>query len=387
MKKCLIILCMLIPQFVLSQDIKLVRTILDTLTSKTMWGRGYTNNGLDKAADYINDQFEAYGLAPMNGTSYRQPFSFPVNTFPNSMKLRINGQPLIPGKEFIVMPESIGCIAVDSLEQKDSSAFISSTNRIVLILKDKLTWGVSSRVGDYTGIEVIKTAVKNPKTIDINIENQLLPDFKAVNIAGLVKGTTLPDSLIVFTAHYDHLGGMGSETYFPGANDNASGVSFLLSMAKYYAANPAPYSMAFICFSAEEAGLIGSKYFTEQPLIDLKKIRFLINLDMVGTGETGITVVNASDFPKEFTLLNDINDRHHYLPKINPRGRAANSDHYFFSEQGVPAFFVYTTGGIRAYHDVFDRPESLPFTEYNDLFNLFLDFNRELTEQASIMAE
>ena len=100
---------------------------------------------------------------------------------------------------------------------------------------------------------------------------------------------------------------------------------------------------------------------------------------MVGTGETGITVVNAPFYPKEFALLNKINDAHHYLTKINPRGKAANSDHYFFSEKGVPAFFIYTNGGIRAYHDIYDQPVTLPFTEYHDLFKLFVDFNRELT--------
>ncbi len=380
MKKCLIILCLIIPHTVLSQDIKLVRTILDTLTSKTMWGRGYTNNGLDKAASYLNTQFEDYGLTPMNGTSFKQEFSFPVNTFPNRMELSINGIPLIPGKEFIVMPESIGLRTSGKLKQLDSTIFYSSANRVVIHLKDKLTWSVSTKQADYTGVEVIGAIVKNPETIDINIENTFLPDFKAVNIAGMVKGTKLPDSFIVFTAHYDHLGGMGNETYFPGANDNASGVSFLLSMAKHYAANPGPYSMVFICFAAEEAGLLGSKYFTEQPLIDLKKIRFLVNLDMVGTGDSGITVVNAEYFPKEFALLNEINDQHKYLLRINPRGKAANSDHYFFSEKGVPAFFIYTTGGIKAYHDVNDLPETLPFNEYNDLFNLFIDFNMKLTE-------
>lgn len=380
MKKCLIILGLIIPHTVLSQDIKLVRTILDTLTSKTMWGRGYTNNGLDKAANYINSQFENYGLTPMNGPSFKQEFSIPVNTFPNRMELSINGIPLIPGKEFIVMPESIGLRSSGKLKQLDSTIFYSSANRVVIHLKDKLTWSVSTKQADYTGVEVIGAIVKNPETIGINIENTFLPDFKAVNIAGMVKGTKLPDSFIVFTAHYDHLGGMGSETYFPGANDNASGVSFLLSMAKHYATNPGPYSMVFICFAAEEAGLLGSKYFTEQPLIDLKKIRFLVNLDMVGTGDSGITVVNADYYPKEFGFLNEINDQNKYLLNINPRGKAANSDHYFFSEKGVPAFFIYTTGGIKAYHDVNDLPQTLPFNEYNDLFNLFIDFNRKLTE-------
>ena len=76
---------------------------------------------------------------------------------------------------------------------------------------------------------------------------------------------------------------MGKDTYFPGANDNASGISLLLNLAHYYAANPRPYSIGFICFAGEEAGLIGSKYFTEHPLVPLKNIRFLINTDLAGT--------------------------------------------------------------------------------------------------------
>lgn len=343
-----------------------------------MWGRGYTNNGLGKAADYISAQFKTYGLSPMGGKTFKQDFSFPVNTFPGSMELKINGKSLIAGKDFIVNPESMGGKASGKLEQKDSSTFVSSTDRVVITLKDKLTWSVSTKPADYTEIQVIKSAITTPETFDVNIENSFIPEFKAENICGLVKGTAHPDSIVVFTAHYDHLGGMGSTTYFPGANDNASGVSFLLSMAKYYAANPAPYTMAFICFAGEEAGLIGSKYFTENPLVDLSKIRFLINIDMVGTGETGITVVNATVYPKEFTLLNQINDANNYLAKIKSRGKAPNSDHYFFSEKGVPAFFIYTTGGIAAYHNIYDLPGTLPFTKYEDLFKLFVDFNSKL---------
>ncbi len=380
MKKHFFILCLIIPATVFSQNLKLDRTILDTLGSKTMWGRGYTNSGLDKAADYISAQFEAYGLAPMDGKTFKQPFSFPVNTFPGPMELKLNGRRLVPGKEFIIMPESAGTSVRCELEQKDSSSFISPENRILLILKDKLTWSVSNQMADYTGIEVMKGLVEKPLSIELTVGNKFIPDYKASNICGMVKGTLHPDSLIVLTAHYDHLGGMGSNTYFPGANDNASGVALLLNLARYYTANPPPYSMAFICFAAEEAGLLGSKYFTEHPLIDLSSIRFLINVDMVGTGETGITVVNATLYPKEFALLNQINDAHQYLVKINSRGKAANSDHYFFSEKGVPAFFTYTTGGTKAYHDVNDRPGSLPLTAYNNLFKLFVDFNSKLME-------
>ena len=180
----------------------------------------------------------------------------------------------------------------------------------------------------------------------------------------------MPDSFIFITAHYDHLGGMGLNTFFPGANDNASGVSLLLNLARYYSMSPQRYSIGFICFAGEEAGLVGSKFYTEYPLRPLDNIRFLLNTDLAGTGEEGITVVNATEFPEAFSLLKGINDEYKLLPAVKERGKAANSDHYYFSEKGVPAFFFYTMGGIKAYHDIFDRPETLPLDRHEELFRL-----------------
>ena len=192
----------------------------------------------------------------------------------------------------------------------------------------------------------------------------------------MVKGITNPDSFIVFSAHYDHLGRMGRGTYFPGANDNASGVSMLLNLAKHYSLeiNKPKYSMVFIAFAGEEAGLAGSKYFIEHPLVDLKKIRFLINLDLVGTGDEGMMVVNATEHKREFEQLKKINEDRQYLTHIGERGKSKNSDHYYFSENGVPAFFFYTMGGIQAYHDIYDKAETLPLTKYKEVFRLIRDF-------------
>lgn len=379
MKRCLLIILLLIGFKGFSQDLKYVRKTLNTLTSEAFWGRGYTRNGMEKAADFIQGEFKSFGLIPMDGKNFKQRFIFSVNTFPGKMDLTINGKKLTPGKDFIVHQASIGASTAANLEQKDSVNFLAASNRILVTLEDKLTWSVSQKVNDYTQIFVKKSALnETPKTINVDIENAFVPDFRASNICGIVKGTAKPDSVILITAHYDHLGGMGKNTYFPGANDNGSGVSFLLSLAKYYAKNPQKYTIAFICFAGEEAGILGSKYFTENPLIPLSNIRFLINVDMVGTGETGATVVNATQYAKEFEALKKINEEGKFLVKINPRGKAANSDHYFFTEKGVPAFFLYTQGGIAAYHDIFDKPETLPFTVYENLFKLFVGFNKTL---------
>ncbi len=352
--------------------------MVDTLTAPHFWGRGYTNNGMAKAADFLAAQFELYGLKPM-GKNFLQTFSFPVNSFPGKMEVEVNGTELVPGKDFLISPESKGLKGKASLQQHDSVVYIDREKMLIVKMEDKLTWSVAQEQADYTVLLLNKGSVKNaPSTVDINVENRFIPQFKAANVCAMVKGTVHPDSFLIITAHYDHLGGMGSETYFPGANDNASGVSLLMNLAQYYARNPQPYSIGFILFAAEEAGLVGSKYFTENPLIDLKKIRFLLNTDLAGTGEEGITVVNASEHPTEFGWMQNISSENKLLAAVNPRGKAANSDHYWFSEKGVPAFFFYTLGGIKAYHDVFDRAETLPLATHENLFQLIKKFNEKL---------
>lgn len=365
-----------------AQDIAFGKKMVDTLTSAYFWGRGYTNDGMKKAADFLSAEFKAYGLQPMEGNNFLQPFSYPVNTFPGKLFVTINDKELVPGKDFIVAAESKGTKASGELEQGDSVQFFNRKERVIVKMEDKLTWTVAPEAADYTMLLVDKKAIKGkPAGFEINVENKFISNFKTANVCAVVKGTAIPDSFIFFTAHYDHLGGMGKDTYFPGANDNASGVSLLLNLAHYYAAHPQKYSIAFICFAGEEAGLIGSKYFTENPLVPLKQIRFLINTDLAGTGEEGIMVVNATEFPKEFEWMKAINTEHQLLADVKARGKAANSDHYFFTEKGVPSFFFYTMGGIKAYHDVFDKAATLPLNEHEDLFTLLIKFNEKLMGQ------
>ena len=377
MKKIAILLLLLLSATCFAQDSLYVRKTVNVLSSPAMWGRGYTKDGMKKAADFLSSEYKKVGLVPM-GKDFKQAFSFPVNTFPGKMLVEINGKVLRPGKDFIISNASPSITQSGALQKIDSTHFIVNPN-LKVELKDKLTWSVATEVSKETTIEVNrKNFTGIPKQIKVEIENQFIENFQAANVCGFVKGTKYPDSILMITAHYDHLGGMGRSTYFPGANDNAAGVATLLSLASYYKANPQPYSIGFICFAAEEAGLIGSRYFVETPLIPLSSIKFLINLDLVGTGESGMTVVNASVYPKAFSLLNKINDEQKLISKINPRGKAANSDHYFFTEKGVPAFFIYTQGGPTAYHDVFDQPETLPLTEYKDLFKLIVNFNKAI---------
>ena len=158
----------------------------------------------------------------------------------------------------------------------------------------------------------------------------------------------------------------------------------ILDLARYYQSLPEKpyYTMLFIWFAGEEAGLLGSKYFAEHPLVPLSKMKFLYNIDMIGSGEDGIKVVNGSELNEEFSRLVKINDDNNYLSKVSPRGSAANSDHYFFYEKGVKSFFTYTLGAYKEYHNINDDYKDLPLIEYDDLFRLFRDFYKSFEPSA-----
>lgn len=355
---------------------------IKNLSSERFQGRGYSQKGVDKAACYIDSCLASYGIKAMKGKKRLQEFSLPINVFDGAMTVRINQKELIPGKDFIVSPESKGVTGTLDFFKKDSVTWICTSGKSVAVRKEsKLTWGQSDKVADYTVI-LLSREVPLPESFsaDIQIDQRFEKSYKTGNVCALIPGKKNTKNTLVFSAHYDHLGNMGKSCYFPGANDNASGTSLLLELAKHYSQNPPDINIGFIFFSGEEDGLKGSEYFVQKPLIQLKSIKFLVNLDLLGTGEEGITVVNATEFKREFEILQKLNEDGKFLPQIKQRGKARNSDHYWFTEKGVPAFFIYTMGGIKAYHDVFDRSETLPLTKFDQVHELLRLFVNEISK-------
>jgi hypothetical protein len=382
MKPIVLLLFFFLATQSFSQDTAYARKVIRKLSSKEFSGRGYVNDGVNKAANYLSKEMKAIGVSKF-GKSYSQFYNFRVNTFPGTMSVALNGKPLTPGKHYLIYPSAKTLKSGFMLVKKDSLTYGAMDGKVEaplqVKLKKKLTYTVESDLSEMTTVEILKDSFPQElKTIDVIFENKLVRDFKCQNLCGYVRGKQFPDSFIVYTAHYDHLGMMGKETFFPGANDNASGVSVLLNLAKYYQLHPAKYSVAFIFFSGEEAGLLGSKYFANNPLFPLSKIKFLTNLDLLGTGDDGIMVVNATVFKEQFEKLNNINQEKNYLKQIKQRGKAANSDHYWFTELGIPSFFIYTMGGISAYHDIYDIEKTLPLTKYTEVCQLLIEFNSKL---------
>ena len=360
-----------------AQDSSYVRKVLKHLCSPECYGRGYLKNGLTHAETYLLNEIKKSGALPLFSEGYTQKFYHGVNTFPSAMRVKLNGVLLEPGRDFIPQPGAMGAKGHALLYKTDSTHFsgLIGTQIIRLAVKKKLTYSVANKVNNACELDMLPlTVLRDTNTVEIKMKNKFVKHFISKNIGCMIKGTGKSDSCLVFTAHYDHLGGLGKSCYFPGANDNASGVSMVLSFLNYYVSHPSKYSCVFVFFAGEEAGLLGSKYFVESGCMDLHKIKFLINLDLLGTGDDGIMVVNGAVHEKIFDKLTGINAQKQLVTQIKKRGKAANSDHYWFSEAGVPCFFVYTMGGISAYHDINDKESTLPLTAYRSVFTLLTNF-------------
>ncbi len=417
-KSFFLLLVIIFTQRVNAQNIAYAKQIIDTLTSANFDGRGVVNDGEKRAAQFIEKEFTRLNLQPIT-QKFIQPFNYPINTFPNLTTVFIDKNKLTPGVDFLVVPKSCKMegsfnliwynkeniptkkqfkklinerffenkfVVIDDLdvEGKETEFELLKSNGvgaagIILLENEKLTHSLSTKLDDYVTLKIMRNSLKKQAKISsIHLDQQFLPNYQSQNVIGKIEGSKYPNSVIVFSAHYDHLGRMGKDVYFPGANDNASGVAMLLNLAEHYSKNKPEKTIVFMAFGAEESGLIGSKFYTENPMFPLKQINFLINLDLMGTGDEGIQVVNGSVYQSHFDKLVEINNTKNYLKDIKIRGKAANSDHYWFSEKGVPAVFIYTLGGIKAYHDIDDKAETLPLTEFEDCFRLITDFVNDL---------
>jgi len=406
-----------------AQDIDYARGVVKKLASAAFKGRGYAMDGAKKASVYIADEFKKDGLSPLNAGSYFQQYQLSANIFPGVVSVKLDEKKLVTAADYLISASSpsikgkFDVVTISrallhteaqllELTARAERSFILLDNRpaqdetstvaelinenvsrlkndetlhfkgLMIFTTDKLTW-TSYTYQSARPVITINKKDFDPqlvRTITVQIDAKLLPDFHPSNVVAMVKGTAVPDSMLVVTAHYDHLGMMGKKVYFPGANDNASGTAFLLSMAKYYGSHPGKYTMVFIAFSGEEIGMLGSQAFVDNPLIDLKKIKFLTNFDMAGTGEEGIRVVNGTVYKDRFNQLVQLNNEYKLLAKVDIRGESCNSDHCRFYQRGVPSFFIYTQGGIKAYHDIYDRAETLPLTAFENYFKLMLKF-------------
>jgi len=216
------------------------------------------------------------------------------------------------------------------------------------------------------------------------------------NVVMLLPGEDpkLKDQYIILGAHFDHLGmggpGSGSRALdtigiHHGADDNASGVAMMLEVAEKFAATKGSHKRSIIClsFSGEEEGLLGSKHFVDDPVIDLSKVNVMINMDMVGrlneTNNLEIGGVGTATGLKELVYANS--DTSVIKLTLSPEGYGP-SDHSSFYGKNIPVLF-YFTGAHMDYHTPTDTWEKINFKGMVEISGLVFKVAEELANENS----
>ncbi|MBN1819768.1 MAG: M28 family peptidase [Prolixibacteraceae bacterium] len=236
---------------------------------------------------------------------------------------------------------------------------------------------------------------------DVSIINDVTK-YPGKNVVGFIEGsdTELKDECIVFMAHYDHLGMDANGDVFNGADDNGSGSVTLLELAKAFNTleKKPKRSIVFLWVTCEELGMLGSHYYTDNPLFPLDKTKVCINLDMVGrVYEKRDDVWKKSpklvkDFNGLYCLMGnetenlvEINDsvfkKVGLIPdKSLPPQFLRSSDHYYFYSNGVP-IINYATGYHADYHKVTDEVSKINFKKMKKVAELCFYVGYEIANQ------
>lgn len=244
-------------------------------------------------------------------------------------------------------------------------------------------------VGDLMGNESFSELLKDPyreKFQGLEFKKKLSLTYKhgsvakaLNNVAGYIAGKDTNDILLI-GAHYDHLGNLGREIYF-GANDNASGTSALLELAKTFgiAAKEGlqpQRTIVFVAFAAEEMGLLGSRDLTSNNDVFMQKVSAMINMDMLGRRDRDSRKIKDYIFVMANDLLSKdwnsiLNNVHLHFPGItpdfsinknnDPEYLLQRSDQYSFLKKGIPSLFFHD-GAYTDYHSPTDTPDKIDYS-------------------------
>ena len=227
-------------------------------------------------------------------------------------------------------------------------------------------------------------------TVDLNIIQN-----KAANVVGIIKSGNRKyrDEYILLGAHFDHLGFGGKNSgsrnqdtlvIHPGADDNASGVSGLLEIAQKLSSYKSKLkrSVILVCFDAEEKGLLGSKYFTENSPVPLENITTMINLDMIGRmKESTFTVGGVGTSPSFIPMLDSLSKNKNFKLKTTIPGFGP-SDHASFYIKDIPVLFFFT-GLHTDYHTPKDSWENINVRGEKQILNYIYNVIIQLSKNRS----
>lgn len=357
---------------VFSQTIKesinkdFVKQTLFYLASDKLGGRVNFSKGQLEAAEFINSEFSSYHLNTFTGgKDFYMPFQRnPQEDNPQQI-LKWNGHKVDDSyfrffshtlyinpkriDDFIVLRAE--CPLADSLLYYNWN--VAGRDLLLwVILPDGVSFSEATRnmvhpKGVPASDILIVAAKDEPKKIKFPVNNNQLSSI-LYNVVGIIPGRGLPNEAIVFSAHYDHVdrGIWGQrEGVYNGANDDASGTTAVLTLAKYFAAKKDnERTLVFCLFAGEELGLLGSNQFVKY--LKTSAIKAVINIEMIGmtnrTGNNSFVVTGSKHSTLQEILEKNLTEKQFKIAKerSDPARLFERSDNFSFYKKGIPAHSI-----------------------------------------------
>lgn len=427
----IIYLCFFLPLFVLSQksinyldniDSLRIKHHVSVLANDSLEGRNTGDLGQKKAAKYLQEEFRKIGLDSLSEGYFQKFYLLEKNKNGN---VKIGKKKLIFSKDFgflsyfleynttfkvdkildlaelknnnydgienlVIYANEFTDINLDEINKLSSknilfvcktynSQYFTKYNENSLSLPDKK----NQKVYLFLNESSLKGKIKKGDEITISINKGNKELKQTENVIGFLPGSDslLKNEFIVISAHYDHLGIIKNQVY-NGADDNASGTAALLELARVFkelsiSNLQAKRSILFICFTGEEHGLLGSEFYSKNPLIPLKETVADFNIDMIGRknellekDKFSVYAIGSDKISLDFHKIHESCVKQHGKLNIDykyndPKDKERlyyRSDHYNFAKNGIPSIFYF--GGFHAdYHQPTDDIEKLNFTK------------------------
>lgn len=377
-------------QVISAQERQDVSRILNTLAADDMRGRSALTKDIEPAADFIAAEMKRIGLTPYAEQNYRQTFQLdkisPVSKSATINKQVIAADHIISlGNHLDLQWDNQSSLNIVEIKSGDDFAKVfrehslAKENTLVLVNPSFESYFVrfdqmlnapkfiEESTKQKPSIVYLLTAEK-PKTFQIHIERKL-QNFPLFNVAGIIPGKSKPNEYVIFSGHYDHIGilpAVGQDSIANGADDDASGVTAMLTLADYYKKqNKNERTLIFVAFTAEELGMYGSKYFSNH--INADQVVAMINMEMIGKDSkfgpntvyiTGYDQSNLGELMQE----NLKNTTFKFYPDpYTKQNLFYRSDNAVLAAKGVPAHSFSTSQMDKDeyYHTVKDEVSTL----------------------------
>jgi len=277
------------------------RKLLATLSANDMAGRKTGTEGIEKAATFIAEAFKKAGLRPLQGnTNYLQPFTMIKPAF-KSIATVLNGKPLTQQQAVAFFSEpqfsASNTSGFETIVIAPGQNFFKEAQKILALKNNVLAMvdtSFSKAFAQLPGLKrmqfaspyktVFLLASQRPETWKVAATQQIT-EIKMANVVGMLPGKSRKNEMVVFSGHYDHLGigkAVNGDSIYNGANDDASGTTAVMMLAKYFkAVGNNNRTLVFAAFTAEEIGGFGSQHFSKQ--MDADKVTAMFNIEMIGT--------------------------------------------------------------------------------------------------------